>query len=311
MKAIVCTRYGPPEVLQLHEVEKPVPKKNEVCVKIFATAVTASDCIIRSFELSIWRPMGFVMGMALGFTKPRQPILGIVFAGEVDSVGKEVKSFKQGDQVFGWDLFPAFGTYAEYKRMSENGMLAIKPTTLNYEEAAAIPYGGLIALHFLKKGNIQNGQKVLIYGASGAIGTAAVQIARYLGAEVTGVCSTANLELVKSLGADTVIDYTQEDFTNHGARYDFIFNAVGKRKAELQCEDALTASGKHVTVDDGSPKVHHEDLIFLKELVEAGKIKAVIDRRYPLEQMAEAHKYVDKGHKKGNVIITVEHHNNA
>lgn len=311
MKAIVCTRYGPPEVLQLREVEKPAPKKNEVCIQVFATAVTASDCIIRGFELSILRPMGFMMGLALGFKKPRQPILGIVFAGEVDSIGKEVKSFKQGDPVFGWDLFPAFGAYAEYKCISESGILATKPANLNYEEAAAIPYGGLIAWHFLKRGNIQSGQKVLIYGASGAVGTSAVQIARYLGAEVTGVCSTANLELVKSLGADTVIDYTKEDFTSIGARYDFIFNAVGKRKAELQCEDALTPNGKHITVDDGSPKVDREDLSFLKELVEAGKIKPVIDRRYPLKDMVEAHRYVDKGHKKGNVIITVEHHNNA
>lgn len=311
MKAIVCTRYGPPEVLQLQEVEKPVPKKSEVCIKIFATAVTASDCIIRGFELSVWRPMGFVMGMALGFAKPRQPILGIVFAGEVDSAGSAVTSFKRGDQVFGWDLFPAFGSYAEYKCIAENRMLAIKPTNLNYEEAATIPYGGLIALHFLKKGNIQSRQKVLIYGASGAVGTSAVQLAKYFGAEVTGVCSTANLGLVKSLGADTVIDYTKEDFTKGGVRYDLIFNAVGKRKAELHCEDALSPNGKHITVDDGSPKVDREDLILLKELVEVGKMRPVLDRQYPLEQMVEAHRYVDKGHKKGNVIITVEHHNDA
>ncbi len=306
MKAIVCTKYGPPEVLQLTEVEKPAPRKNEVCIKIFATAVTASDCIIRGFKVPIglWLPMG----LALGFTRPRQPILGIVFAGEVESAGSDVKSFKKGDQVFGWDLFPAFGTYAEYKCMPESGMLALKPANLNYEEAAAVPYGGLLALHYLKKGNIQSGQKILIYGASGANGTSAVQLARYFGAEVTGVCSTTNLDLVKSLGADTVIDYTKEDFTNRGELYDFIFDAVGKRKSsKLQFKKALTPNGKFISVDDGSPKPHIEDLILLKELVEAGKLKPVIDRRYPLEQIAEAHRYVDKGHKKGNVVITVEH----
>ena len=306
MKAIVCTKYGPPEVLQLKEVEKPTPKNNEVLIKIFATAVTASDCIVRCFKLPIWHPMGLMMGLALGFTKPRQPILGMVLAGEVESVGKHVKSFKKGDRVFGFDRF-VFGTYAEYKCIPEEGMLAIKPTNVNYEQAAAVPYGGLLALPYLRKGNIQSGQKILIYGASGAVGTSAVQLARYFGAKVTGVCSTTNLELVKSLGADTVIDYTKEDFTNREELYDFIFNAIGKRKAKLQCKKALTPNGKHVTVDDGSPKLHIEDLILLKALVEAGKIKPVIDRRYPLEQMAEAHRYVDKGHKKGNVVITVEH----
>jgi NADPH:quinone reductase-like Zn-dependent oxidoreductase len=304
MKAIVCTKYGPPEVLQLKEVQKPTPKNNQVLIKIFSTAVTASDCIVRGFKVPIvfWIPMA----LAVGFPKPRQPILGMVFAGEVESVGKDVKSFKKGDQVFGFDRF-VFGTYAEYKCIPEEGMLAIKPTNVNYEEAAAVPFGGLLALHYLRKGNIQSGQNILIYGASGANGTSAVQLAKHFGAHVTGVCSTANLELVKSLGADTAIDYTKEDFTNRGELYDFIFNAVGKRKAKLQCKKALTPNGKHITIDDGSPKLHIEDLLLLKELVEAGKIKPVIDRLYPLEQMAEAHSYVEKGHKKGNVVITVDH----
>ena len=312
MKAVICTKYGSPEVLQLKEAEKPTPKNNEVLIKIFATAVTASDCIVRGFKLPIWHPMGLMMGLALGFTKPRQPILGIVFAGEVEMLGKDVKEFKKGDPVFGWDLFPAFGAYAEYKCMSEKGMLAIKPTNVNCEEAAAIPYGGLMALSNLRKGNIQSGQKVLIYGASGSIGTSAVQLAKYFGAKVTGVCSTANLELVKSLGANTLTDYTKEDVSNSGEFYDFILDAVGKRKSsklKLQCKKALTPNGKYISVDDGAPQIRTDDLILLKELVEAGKIKPFIDRTYPLEQIVEAHRYVDKGHKKGNVIITVEHNN--
>ena len=309
MKAIVCTKYGPPEVLQLKEVEKPAPRDNEVCIKIFATAVTASDCIIRGFKVSpiFWLPMT----LAIGFSKPRQPILGMVLAGEVESAGKDVKTFKKGDQVLGWDRF-AFGAYAEYKCMPEGGMLVMKPANVSYEEAAAVPFGGLLALHYLKKGNIHSGQQILIYGASGAVGTSAVQLARHFGANVTGVCSTANLELVKSLGAGAVIDYTKEDLSNPGKLYDIIFDAVGKRKSskfKIQSKKALAPQGKYISVDDGTPKLSIEDLTYLKELVGAGKIKPVIDRCYPLEQTAEAHRYVEKGHKKGNVVITVEHNN--
>lgn len=303
MKAVVCTKYGPPEVLQLKEVQKPIPRENEICIKVIATSVTASDCIIRGFKvpLKFWIPMGLVIGIR----KPRKSILGMVFAGEVDSVGNHVKSYKKGDQVYGFDRF-GFGTYAEYKCISEESLVVKKATNINYEEAAAIPYGGLLALHFLKIANVQSRQKILVYGASGAIGTSAVQLAKYFGAEVTGVCSTSNLELVKSLGADNVIDYTKEDFMKGGELYDLIFNAVGKKKIKLQCEKALTENGKHITVDDDSPKLPIEDLILLNELIEKGHMKAVIDRYYPLEQIVEAHSYVDKGHKKGNVIITVQ-----
>ncbi|HEX9131782.1 MAG TPA: NAD(P)-dependent alcohol dehydrogenase, partial [Ktedonobacteraceae bacterium] len=302
MKAIVCTQYGPPEVLQLREVEQPTPRNNEVCIKIFATAVTASDCLIRGFNvpLRLWLPMG----LAIGFSKPRKAILGMVLAGEVDSVGQEVTRFHQGNQVYAFNI-TRFGTYAQYTCLPENSVMAFKPSNVTYEQAAAVPFGGMIALHFLRKAQIQSGQKVLIYGASGAVGTAAVQLARYFGAEVTGVCSTANVALVKSLGAETVIDYTQEDFTNRGERYDFILNAVGKRKARLRCETALTPNGKHLTVDDGRPELRTEDLQFLTELIEAGQLQAVIDRCYPLDHMVEAHRYVDTGHKKGNVVITV------
>lgn len=305
MKAIICTKYGPPEVLQLKEVEKPEPKNNEILIKIFATTVTASDCIVRGFNLPTWSMMGIMMRLVIGFTKPRNPILGMVLAGEVESVGKDVERFKSGDQVYTINV-RRFGTYAEYICLPKNEVIAPKPSNLTFEEAAAIPYGGMIALQYLKKGNVQPGQKVLIYGASGANGTAAVQLAKYFGAEVAGVCSTANLELVKSLGADLVIDYTKEDFTNRNERYDFILDAVGRSKSsKYNFEKALTPAGIFISVDDGSPKFHTADLILLKELVETRKLKPVIDRRYPLEQMVEAHRYVDQGHKKGSVIITV------
>lgn len=311
MKAIVCTKYGSPEVLQLLEVEKPTPKHNEVRIKIFATAVTSSDCIVRGFKLPIWNPMGLMMGLALGFMKPRQPILGQVLAGEVESVGKDVTLFKIGDQVFGITITAnqiRFGAFAEYICLPENSLIVLKPSNVTYKEAAAVTYGGMLALFFLKKGNIQNGQKILIYGASGAVGSSAVQLAKYYGAEVTGICSTTNLELVKSLGVDKVLDYTKEDSTNIKELYNFIFDAVGKRKSsklKLQCKTALTLNGKYISVDGGTPKFYSEDLILLKELLESGKIRPIIDRQYPLEQIVEAHRYVDLGHKKGNVIITV------
>lgn len=314
MKAIVCTKYGPPEVLQLKEVRKPTPQKNEVLIRIFATAVTASDCIVRGLKIRRWS-YRLAMRVVIGFTKPRNPILGLVLAGEVEAVGKDVRRFRQGDQVFGSTMKsasqPRFGAYAEYICLPEDSLIDLKPANLTYEEAAAVPFGGMLALFFLRKGNIQRGQRVLIYGASGAIGTSAVQLARHFGASVTGVCSTANLELVRSLGADTVIDYTQEDFTKRGDHYDLIFNAVGKGKAILQCEEALAPNGKHITVDDGNPTPHIEDIGLLKELVEGGQLKSVIDRCYPLEETAEAHRYVDKGHKKGNVVIIVAHNNTA
>ncbi len=244
------------------------------------------------------------MGVVLGFTKPRNPILGLILAGEVESVGQDVTRFKPGSQVYAFTEF-RFGAYAEYKCLPEKAVLNLKPSNLTYEEAAAIPYGGLLALYFLRRANLQSRHSVLVYGASGAIGTSAVQLAKYFGAEVTGVCSTANLDLVKSLGADAVIDYTQQDFTKDGVRYDFVFNAAGKRKATLQAEGSLTPDGKHITVDDLTPRLRVEDLTFLTELVEAGRLRPVIDRRYPLEQIVDAHRYVDKGHKKGNVVIAV------
>ena len=302
MRAVVCTRYGPPEVLQLRDLPKPTPRSSEVCVKIFATSVSASDCIVRAFNIPL--RLKLPMGAVLGFRAPRNPILGLVLAGEVESVGKDVTQFKPGDQVYAFTAF-RFGAYAEYKCLPEKAVLARKPSNLTHEQAAAIPFGGLLALYFLKQASIESRRRVLVYGASGAIGTSAVQLAKHFGAEVTGVCSAANLDLVKSLGADAVIDYTKEDFTQNGLRYDLVLNAVGKRKAVLRAEGSLTPGGRHITVDDSSPKLRAEDLAFLTGLVEAGRLRPVIDRSYPLEQIVDAHRYVDQGHKKGNVVIAV------
>ena len=316
MKAMVYTKFGPPDVLHLQEVKKPTPKDHEVLIKIHATTVVKEDPDMRASP-------GFN-----GLLKPRNQILGQELAGEIESIGKDVTRFKSGDQVFGIDMF---GAYAEYKCMPENGALAIKPTDLSFEDAASVPNGALTALSFLRdKGNIRSGQSVLIYGASGSVGAAAVQLARYWRAKVTGVCSAANLEWVKLLGADQVIDYTREDFTENGKTYDIIFDTVGALSYSA-CKNSLTEKGVYLTTvpapavllqalwsaKRGGKKVKFaatglrpasekiKDLVFLTELMEAGEIKPVIDRCYPLEQIAKAHRYVQQGHKKGNVVVTV------
>lgn len=322
MKAIVYTRYGSPDVLQLKEVQKPAPKENEILVKIKATTVTAADIRSRSFTVppAFWLPAR----LTLGFRQPKKEVLGMEFAGEVEAVGKEVKKFKAGDQVFAASL-TGFGAYAEYKCLPEDGPVAIKPSNITYAEAAAIPIGARTALFFLRKANVQTGQKILVYGASGSVGSYAVQIAKYFGAEVTGVCSTANVDLVKSLGADKVIDYTAEDFSRSGESYDVIFEAVNKSSFSA-CMKSLKKDGTYINITEPLPSFEMiwtnitsgkklvlsrnspetpEALDFLKELVEKGKMKVVIDRSYAFEEIIEAHRYVEKGHKKGNVVINV------
>ncbi|HEY6953483.1 MAG TPA: NAD(P)-dependent alcohol dehydrogenase [Bacteroidota bacterium] len=309
MKAVICTRYGPPEVLKIVDVEKPVPGDHEVLIKVIATTVHIGDTKVRRLEPGLGPVMDFffkpVMRVILGFRGPRKKILGMELAGDVEAVGKNVTRFKPGDPVFASTEF-GFGAYAQFRCMREDGVLAIKPATMSYEEAAPVSNGGLTALISLRKANIQKGQKVLIYGASGSVGTYAVQIARHFGAEVTGVCSTANVAMVKALGADKVIDYTQEDFTEGGDAYDVIFDAVGKIESSKR-KRSLTKTGMYLSSFDlsGNIGLKVEDLIVLKELCEAGKLKTVIDRRYPLAQIVEAHRYVDKGHKKGNVVISM------
>ncbi|NHJ20918.1 MAG: NAD(P)-dependent alcohol dehydrogenase [Candidatus Lokiarchaeota archaeon] len=318
MKAAVYSKYGPPEVLQIKEVEKPVPKDNDVMIRVHATTVTLYDCWGRACT----GPPGFglLVRLSSGFSRPKKQILGTEFAGEIESIGKNVNLFKKGDKVFGF-TGENLGANAEYVCIPEDGAVALKPSNIAYEEAAAIPYGGLTSLYFLRKGNIQSGQNVLIFGASGGLGTYAVQLAKYFGAEVTGVCSTPKLELVKSLGADKVIDYTKENFTKNGEKYDLIFDTIGKSPF-LASKRSLKEEGFYVFATFGLGRAFRiafnknaisglleersEDLIFLKELIEGGKIRAVIDKRFSLEQIAKAHKYVESGQKKGQVVITLD-----
>jgi len=305
VRAVICTGYGPPEVLRLAEVARPVPRKNEIRIRIVATSVSFSDTLVRGMRVP--RRMRIPFRLLAGWTAPRRSILGMVLAGDVESVGRNVIAFKPGDQVFGMSPWRV-GAYAEEVCWPDNTVLALRPQNLSYEEAAALPYGGLLAMHCLRKAKVLPGQRVLIYGASGAIGTAAVQLAKHFGAHVTGVCSGANFALVESLGADAVLDYTREDFTKAGQLYDLILDAVGRGKsagAMREADRALATGGKRISIDDDFPKSTQANLGLLKQLAESGALKPVVDRVYTLGEIAEAHRYVDLGHKKGAVVVTV------
>ncbi|MBD3212777.1 MAG: zinc-binding dehydrogenase [Candidatus Lokiarchaeota archaeon] len=306
MKAIVYEKYGPPEVLHIAEIDKPNPKENEVLIKIHATTVHIGDTIMRRGKHPDSKFYTAMMRLILGVFKPRNKILGMELAGEIVDIGKDVKAFKIGDRVFASTVGHKRGAYAEYKCLPEDGILAIKPKNLTFEEAAAgLATGGVTALKHLKKLDVQTGQKILIYGASGSVGTYTVQLAKYFGAEVIGVCSKNNLELVKSIGADKVMDYTKEDFTQSGENYDIFFDAVAKSSSS-EANKVLKEDGVFRCVWDSVSKEDVEDLEFLRELVESEEIKPVIDRTYQMDQIVEAHRYVDKGHKKGNVVISIK-----
>jgi len=310
MKAVICTKYGSPEVLHLQEVDKPLCKVNEVCIRIVATTVHIGDSKIRRLRPDMGKFtdifMKLMMRIVIGIKEPRKKILGMDLAGVVESVGKNVINFKVGDEIFGSSEM-RFGTYAEYICLPEDAVLSLKPKNVTFNEVAPVCNGGLTALYLLRKAKIQKDKKILIYGASGSVGTFSVQLAKYFGANVTGVCSTSNINMVKSLGADRVIDYTEEDFTHNVEQYDIILDAVGKLRAS-KCKVSLVKNGIYLNVLKATDtlKLKSEDLDFLKELIEAGDLHAVIDKTYLLEDIVDAHRYVDSGHKKGNVVIRLK-----
>ncbi|HEX2921810.1 MAG TPA: NAD(P)-dependent alcohol dehydrogenase [Bacteroidales bacterium] len=315
MKAVICSGYGGPEVLRLKEIEKPTPKDNEVLVKIHAAAPTISDCYVRSGKVSFW--LWIPMRLYVGFLRPRKPVLGFDLSGEIAATGRNVKKYRKGDQIFAF-TGKSFGAYAEYVCLPEDGhhfphdcIMSVKPSAMTYEEAAAVPSRGVLALYFIRQGNIHKGQKSLIIGASGGTGTYALQLAKYFGAEVTAVCSTNNIDMVRSLGADKVIDYTREDYPEPGMMYDFIFDATPYNKATRKsmkdkCKKALIPGGKYICVDNGTPKSVCDELKILKGIIEEKKLRTVIGRIFSLEELPEAHRYIEEGHKKGHVVVKID-----